>query len=159
MKNILSLGIIAGLLVFFTGCTHRITDFTIISTHNVDLAHAADFKRGKSRIKGVDTQHMIIVIPLGGFPTMKEAIDNAIEQVPGTVALVDGVVYFKAFHLFIYGQRQYIVEGTPLIDPNLVSVEYETPYLVATYNEETKKFDVKSVSEQEYTDLKADYDS
>ena len=156
LKKVLTFFIAASLLAILSGCTHRITDFTIISTKNVDLSSAGKFKRAKGRIKGVDTQHMLVFIPLGAFPSMKEAIDDAIEQVPGAVALVDGVVYFKAFWLVIYGQRQYIIEGTPLIDPKLASKKYDTPYLVARYDHDAKQYNVTSVSEAEYVKLKSE---
>lgn len=45
---------------------------------------------------------------------MKEAIDRAIEQHPGAVGLVDGVLKHKSWWALLYGQSSYIVEGTPL---------------------------------------------
>jgi len=108
------------LAIFLAGCTVRLADFTIISTKNIDLARGADFKRGQARIEGVDSVSIIIFVPTG-TPNIKEAIDRAIESVPGAVALLDGVIYAKSWCIpLLYGQNKYVVEGTPLIDPNLI---------------------------------------
>lgn len=111
---------ICAMVLFAAGCTTRITDFTMISTKNVELARAATFKRATSRTRGKDTAYIIVSVPTG-LPNMKEAIDRAIESVPGTIALVDGVVFHFAWQIpLIYGEDSYIVEGTPLIDPSLI---------------------------------------
>jgi hypothetical protein len=48
-------------------------------------------------------------------------MDNAIESVPGAVALLDGVLNHNFWYIpYIYGQESYDVEGTPLIDPLLL---------------------------------------
>jgi hypothetical protein len=78
-------------LLWFSGCTTRLVDFTMISTKNIDLSRSADFRRAQQRVKGKDEAMIIIFIPTG-VPNMKEAIDRALESVPGAVALVDGVV-------------------------------------------------------------------
>jgi len=112
--------------VVFAGCaqTTRIGDFTIISSKNIDLSKGANFKRGTNRVIGKDLVHG------GGFsgpmaPNMKTAIDRAIESVPGTVALVDGVIS-QVMGSFSMG---YMVEGTPLIDPSLIENSIPTPKL------------------------------
>lgn len=112
--------VIVGLMgLFCAGCTTRIVDFTTISTKNVDWSKAETFSRAPSRVEGRDMAHLIIFIPTG-VPNMKEAIDRAIESVPGGVALVDGVVYSKFWWIpYVYGRTSYVVEGTPLIDPAL----------------------------------------
>lgn len=109
-----------GLVTFLASCSYRVVDFTIISTKNVDLSKAGTFTRGKTRVEGKDVAHMIINFPLGR-PSMKEAIDKAIETTPGAVALVDGVVYSKGWWAVLYGQDILVIEGIPLIDPSLAS--------------------------------------
>ncbi|MCH4823374.1 hypothetical protein ML462_09320 [Gramella lutea] len=81
--------------ILLSSCAYRITDFTIISTKNVDLSRASTFTRNTNRNEGVDKAHIILFIPFGR-PHLKEAIDRAIESTPGAVALVDGVVYSKS---------------------------------------------------------------
>lgn len=106
-----------GLMLLLTtgGCARRLTDFTVISTKNIPLgenSHVA-LKQAKQRVKGEDKAHMFLYFPLGA-PNMKDAIDEAIEQYPGAVGLVDGVVKYKSWWAILYGQNAYIVEGTPL---------------------------------------------
>lgn len=100
-------------------CTHRLTDFTVISTKNIPIGEGVhtDFQKGTKRVKGTDVAHTVLFLPLG-FPNMKEAIDKAIEEVPGAIGLVDGVVKSSGWSCLIYGQNKYIVEGTPLFPTN-----------------------------------------
>lgn len=102
-------------MIPFGSCSRRLTDFTVISTKNVPIGDGVhtEFKKGDRRVKGKDVTHEILAIPLG-YPNMKEAIDRAIEQIPGAVGLVDGVVKEKSWSFILYGQNAYIVEGTPI---------------------------------------------
>lgn len=107
-------------LLVITGCTTRLTDFTIISTKNIDLSRGAEFSRGETRVEGEDTKHIIIIIPTGQ-PSAKEAADKAIESTPGAVALLDGVLEHEMFYFpYVYGYSTYRIKGTPLIDPKLL---------------------------------------
>lgn len=72
-----------------------------------------DFQKGTKRVKGEDVSHVVLCLPLG-YPNMKEAIDKAIESIPGSIGLVDGVVKQSGWSCLFYGQNKYIVEGTPL---------------------------------------------
>jgi hypothetical protein len=113
--------------IFFSSCSHRVLDFTLISTKNVDLSKATFFEKGKQRVNGEDKVHIIIVIPTGSV-SIKEAVDRAIETTPGCVALLDGVIYTKFFWIpYIYGQASATVEGTPLIDKSFTSVPPNIP--------------------------------
>ena len=104
---------------FFTGCTQRILDFTVVSTKNIDWSRSGEFKRNPQRVEGSDLKHIIIVIPTG-VPSLEEAIDNAIEKVPGGVALVDGVLSYRWWYIpYVYGQVEYVVKGSVLVDPQL----------------------------------------
>jgi len=114
----------AFIIVALSGCTsiNRIGDFTIISSKNIDLSRGANFKRGTTRVKGQD------MVGTSGFTpavqaNMKTAIDRAIESVPGAVALLDGVISQK----ITTWKTGYVVEGTPLIDPALLSDTIPTP--------------------------------
>lgn len=150
MQNFLKSFLILVLLLPLTGCTARLVDYTIISTKNVDLARAATFQRGKSRVEGKDSASIIIFIPTG-VPDVKEAIDRAIESVPGAVALVDGVVTYHFFYIpYIYGKETYMVEGTPLIDPALASVELESNFIIAKLNTDGSLKALQYVSSEEY---------
>jgi hypothetical protein len=106
--------------LILSGCSQRMVDFTIISSKNIDLSRGADFKRSTNRVKGEDRKRIIIFIPTGE-PNAKEAMDKAIESVPGAVGLVDGVLTRHFWYIpYIYGEVWFDVEGTPLIDPLLL---------------------------------------
>jgi hypothetical protein len=105
------------LLTALPACSQRMVDFTVISSKNIDLSRGADFKRSPTRVTGEDRKSIIIFIPTG-IPDAKEAMDNAIESVPGAIGLVDGVVTQHSWYIpYIYGESWIEVEGTPLIDP------------------------------------------
>ena len=153
MKKIF--GILLIFSFFITSCSYRVVDFTIISTKNIDLSQAATFQRAKTRNEGKDISHIILSIPLGN-PNMKEAIDRALETIPGGIALVDGVVYSKWWWAIIYGQRTTLVEGSPLIDPKLAGNSTYIPgYSVATLDKYGNIKEFKEISEQEYLAVKS----
>lgn len=103
-----------------SGCSQRMIDFTMISSKNIDLSRGAEFTRSPKRVKGEDRKRIIIFIPTGQ-PNAKEAMDKAIESVPGAVGLVDGVITSHSWYIpYIYGEAWYEVEGTPLVDPALL---------------------------------------
>ena len=105
-----------GLLLLLVGCRQRITDFTVLSTKNFDLSRIDEFTRHPNRVFGEDKVHLILNFPTGNI-NMKEAIDNAIEKVPGGVAIVDGVVSKYGWWGILYGQLAIQVEGVVLVDP------------------------------------------
>ncbi len=104
------------LLMGMSSCSHRLTDFTVISTRNVPLGNqVASLQKANQRVKGVDRSHVILFVPIG-TPNMKEAIDRAIDKYPGAIGLVDGVVKSKGWSILLYGQSSFVVEGTPLYE-------------------------------------------
>jgi len=154
-KNIYHLIAFFIIAITLSGCTQRLFDFTFVSTKNVEISRAATFIKGNGRITGKHVVHIIIFIPTGQLD-VKEAIDNAIERVPGCVALVDGVVYTKFWWFpYIYGQNVAIVEGTPLIDPLLaLSSDEISPYIKMElgYNGEIVK--VENITMNEFIEYK-----
>lgn len=142
---------------FLTGCSHRIMDFTIVSTKNVELSKFSTYQRGKTRVEGIDKKPIIIIIPTG-YPSGEEAIDNAIESVPGAVALLDGVLTYSYFYIpYIYGEYVFAVEGTPLIDPALAaksSLDAVEGYSVCLLDENGSVERVVKYTPEDYEALK-----
>jgi len=140
--------------MFVMGCTTRLTDFTVLSTKNVDLSKMSSFTRGLSRVQGEDLIFWIIFIPTGN-PNFKEAVDRAIQTVPGAVALVDGVAFQKSWW-FIFGQTGFMVEGTPLIDPSLTGQrsQLQSNYILSFYNPQTKQQEVKYLDKETFASAK-----
>ena len=147
------------ILLIGTGCTTRLVDFTVISTKNIDWSQAATFQRAKARVEGKDWVHIIICIPTG-VPSMKEAIDRAIESVPGGVALLDGVLISKFYYIpYIYGRQTYVIEGTPLINPAFVA-NGNSPlgdYVVVHCDKDGNVESFKSVSKDEYEKVRSKF--
>jgi len=100
------------------GCVHRVMDFKIMATRNVDLSKVASLRRGPERSTGEDRAYVVFVVPTA-MPHVEEAVERALRKVPGAVALVDGTVYEKNAWFVAFGWSSYVVEGTPLIDPAL----------------------------------------
>lgn len=113
MKNALTL-IIMSLLI--SGCAHRIGDFTVASTKNMDIKdslHKVDYT---TRLVGKDTKHVIFFFPTG-IPNMKEAMDNAIEKTPNAVGLSNVTVKLGNWYIpLLYGQHYYEIEGNPIFE-------------------------------------------
>lgn len=151
----ISLSMICFAAILLSSCSHRVLDFTLISSKNVDLTKGANFVRGKSRVKGKDMVHIILFIPTGQV-NIKEAVDKAIESTPGCVALLDGVIYTKFWWIpYIYGQASATIEGLPLIDPSLAMNNKEIPdYMKIELgkNGEVKK--VENLTSDQYFTLK-----
>ncbi len=153
LRTLSSIAVLSVLLMFAAGCKTRLVDFTVISTKNIDWSQSAKFTRLRQRVEGTDYVHIIIFIPTG-VPSIKEAVDQAIESVPGAVALTDGVVIHKFFWIpYIYGRQTYVVEGTPLIDSSLASnseVSAEAEYAVIHCNEKGDVVTTQFVNRIEY---------
>lgn len=100
-----------------SGCAHRIGDFTVASTKNINVKDGTHTINHGKRLTGRDTIHVITFIPTGAYPDMKEAMDNAIEKSPGAVALSNVTIKRGQWYIpFIYGQDYYEVEGNPVYE-------------------------------------------
>ncbi|MCT4706196.1 hypothetical protein MUA04_22515 [Enterobacteriaceae bacterium H11S18] len=108
MKKIIAVALGALLL---SGCTVRVADMTVGSTKNYNI-NAAKFVKGQ-RVTGED-KAPIVIFPLA-IPSVKTAMDRAIEQDKCAVGLSDVVVY-QLNHAFLFGTFGYRVEGTQIID-------------------------------------------
>ena len=142
------------LLSLSAACTRRMIDFTLISTKNVDLSQGVRFCRADGRTQGRDLVHIIIFIPTGQ-PNIKEAVDRAIEKVPGAVALLDGVVKYRWWWIpYLYGQSSFIVEGTALIDPRLVPEVHGNAYIITGVGEAGDVQLFEPINKKEYMKIR-----
>lgn len=139
-----------------TSCSSRLLDFTLISSKNVDLSKASHYVKGQNRVRGEDKVHIVLIIPTG-VPNLKEAVDKAIESVPGCVALLDGVIYEKGWYVLLYGQSGFIVEGTPLIDPTSASRSDIPSYNKVELDRNGNVKSVAQISEEDYQKYKKKY--
>ena len=105
-------------LIALSGCTHRIGDFTVASTKNIDLKNTKHVVDDRERLSGKDTAHIVLGIPTG-YPNIEEAMDNAIERRFAAVGL-SNVTVKRSFWVIpgIYGQDSFEVEGSPIYEPD-----------------------------------------
>jgi hypothetical protein len=141
------------ILVFgavLTGCATQIGQFTMATTKNVDLSRLGQFNRTSREVKAQDSTVYIL-----GFKVktakMNAALDKALARIPGAVALIDVRISTKSTSLILVRFDSYIVSGTALVDPQIVSggSSNENPQLVA-FSEEGEIIEVVAITQEEY---------
>lgn len=137
------------------GCSDRLIDFTIISSKNFDISKASQYQKGTERVNGEDKLFFLLGVPLGSSINMKEAVDQAIEGVPGCVALADGVIYRKWWNLGIAAQVGFLAEGTPVIDKS-IAAKLESNYIYAEYDNDSESFNYLYLTKAEYLEKKSE---
>lgn len=106
----LKAGILFCCFLFISGCTARFADLTLVSTKNIDLSNTKFNIKDGRRVTGEDCKMIFLGIPLG-YPTLQEAVDDALEKGGGNL-MIDQVSYVKGFSLIIVGQTCILAEGT-----------------------------------------------
>ena len=147
--------------ILMTSCVSRLGAFTVISTKNIDWSRAAEYQRNNKRVDGEDVFHIIIFIPTKMNITIEDAVDQALEKVPGAVALVDAVLRSKFFYIpYIYGQSAYIIEGSVLIDPKLAMLDdcNETIYYQGYYDK-NKDFKLSKIDKNQFDNIQEELGS
>ena len=113
--------LIVAAVLLTAGCSsQRIGDFTLLSTKNIDISRIATYERVGSRQDARDMRNAFQLY-VGATASMEEAVDNAMEQIPGCRALVDVSVKIvnRSF------SSGYEIEGECLIDPATAAREAE----------------------------------
>lgn len=82
----------------FTSCSsvEDLGRFTIISSKNVDLSRLGEMKRSAetTRTKKLNAKFLFIrTKKISDTYIMENALDNALEKIPGAVAMVDAKLY------------------------------------------------------------------
>jgi len=127
VKHTLSIIVLALTIAFVgSGCSHRIGEFTIVSTKNYETK--AQYKL-VGRIEGSDKKMIILFFPLG-TPTINNAVDDAIQN-GGGVYLANAVIESSAWYFILLGQTGFTVTGDvyaavdrgDLLNPNIEKFE------------------------------------
>lgn len=105
-------------VLLLSGCTARVADMTLASTKNISL-NGTHFAKGQ-RVAAEDS-YPVILFP-AGIPSVKTAMDRAIERNRCAVGLTDLVVT-QLNHAFIFGRIGVRVEGNLLLDRSLPGCE------------------------------------
>lgn len=122
MKKILSsLTCAASLLLSACTSIEDLGRFTVISSKNVDLSRLGEMQRmpEKTETKKYNARFLFIKYSkISDSYVLENALDSALESIPGAVALVDAKVqyYKRTGFLGITGKWGYKFEGTALID-------------------------------------------
>lgn len=104
--------ILCSLLFCATGCSHSQGHFTLASSK---IFRISEFDIEKAdRVKGIegqDVMHMIIFFPIGGPPTIEDAMNDAMEKGGGDVMTDLEIVQWGWYIPYIYGQFGWSVKG------------------------------------------------
>lgn len=111
MRRLIAGGAIALAAILLSGCGTT-NSFTALSSKNVNLS---SIKLDQSKLKGhgvgESCQEVIVFVPLGETPNLKDAIDRTVESQKGDV-LLNARVKFSAFYIpLIYGKTCWTAEG------------------------------------------------
>jgi hypothetical protein len=158
MKKALMVSLVGLLVLLAVACTTRLGSFTVISTRNIEWNRAGEYKRSSERIEGVDTVHIILFFPTKTSIDMQTAVDDALDQIPGAVAVIDAVLSLRNWSVWVYGQTSYIVTGSVLVDPVIAGsiVENETReagdvYIAFSYNDDGV-LEKRAITAEEYAE-------
>lgn len=106
MKHIIAMFLT---VIYLSGCTTHITDLSMISNKNINLNKVnIDTLPQKKSIEGEDTKFMFLFIPFGQ-PTLKEALNDALEKGQGDL-MVDASVYVTSWW-FLIGETGIKIKG------------------------------------------------
>lgn len=107
MKRLL---LIMGLVITLNACSTHITDFTMISTKNINIENKnLDNLPKQKNIIGEDKKGIFVIIPFGR-PTIQAAVNDALTKGNGDL-LVDASLDTEGWW-FIFGEFGYKVKGT-----------------------------------------------
>lgn len=79
----------------------KLTDFSLLTTKDVEPVRMAELQRGDTKAQGEDTLHIILFLPTKSELPMTEAVNKAIGSVPGCVALADGTITLENGYLLL----------------------------------------------------------
>ncbi|MGH8475180.1 MAG: hypothetical protein ACRER2_05320 [Methylococcales bacterium] len=115
-KRLVGLVLLSVAAFFFSGCSVRVADLTLVSTKNIDLSDTQLDARKGQRQKAEDCSFVLLGLIPFGLPNMEEAVDKALEAGKGNV-MVDEVTEYKNIYFIIGGLSCIVVEGTVLNAP------------------------------------------
>lgn len=110
--------LVAAVSASLVGCVDmRVLDATVMSTKNMDIKKSLHRVDSSVRVKGSDERKMYVLAGAAQLPSIKEAIDRAIESAPGCVGLSDVVVdYHERIIPLVCGWKTYEVTGNPVYE-------------------------------------------
>ncbi|PZP39466.1 MAG: hypothetical protein DI585_04060 [Pseudomonas fluorescens] len=96
--------------LLLSGCSTHLTDVSMISNKSVELESInIDKAPQRKLVEGSSTKFIFLIIPFG-YPTIKEALNNALEKGQGDL-MVDASIYREGWW-FLVGQDTIKIKGT-----------------------------------------------
>ncbi len=149
--------LLVSVTVFISSCTttkvEELGRFTIISSKNVDISRLGEMKRSSTKVetKRLNAKGIFIKnVTLSENYQLENALDSALEQIPGAVAMVDAKVEYFYYKGFGKTQWGYKFEGTALIDPSLISSDTALEQNDTIYFLSQGKNAITFITEEEY---------
>lgn len=163
MKKLFLLSFCATAALGFFGCSsvNEVPDlgrFTIVSTKNVNFSKIGEMQRSPEKVatQSFNAKEMLIKAnKLSDTYVLENALDSALEQIPGAVALTDAKIQY--IHTKTFGKEQwgYKFEGTALID-NSVLGEANPSDIYFIYDEKSDK--ITFLDEKEFNTFCSKYE-
>jgi len=103
--------VVLGIAILASGCSRRIADMTLMTTRIVSLDRVdLDKLPTKRRVVGEASRWWVLFIPLGLHPTLKEAVDDALNKGGGDI-MTDAVVRVSGWTAILFTVETIEVEG------------------------------------------------
>lgn len=107
------IGVMASLCVVIllaAGCATRVGDFPVISTKKPDY-RSIDEARVVQNIQAEDSRLWFLCFPLGGPPTIADAVDACLKKGNGDF-MTEAKLYTKNWTVILFSYGAYQVEGS-----------------------------------------------
>ncbi|MCM1322502.1 MAG: hypothetical protein NC041_10515 [Bacteroides sp.] len=110
------------MLVSCSTTSEELGRFTIVSAKNLDFSRISSMKRfsEKTATTELNKKGVFISSKVSDSYVLENALDSALENIPGAVALVDAKLRYITKKRFFSKKYGYVFEGTALVDQNLV---------------------------------------
>ena len=95
------------IILIGASCVHRMGDFTILSTRNVEVG--SKYERVATGVEGKDVAHIIFGL-IFKYPNIEDAVDKALGKHTGDL-MTNAVITYQAWNALFYGQMVYRVTG------------------------------------------------
>ena len=93
MKKNIKILILTALISLSSCSSRKVAEYRICSTREINFSKMEHYVRGTNRVSGKDDRHVILTFPVSRI-SMDEAVDKAISNEVGCVALLDVEIYF-----------------------------------------------------------------
>jgi hypothetical protein len=141
------------LVFLLAGCVTRLGDFTLLASRNVEYSRMGEFKISQDRVTGKDGLMFILGIKVKRQIDLEQALENAIDKIPGCVALADVTLSLRELNFLLWQTHTYVVTGNAIIDPRRLSASEHTPDspYISLYTEDGLNYETRYLTGEEYS--------